>query len=60
MNKRSALFQKILICFSFLLLLLQEVNAQTLTKKQQDSAFLIHPGQERRKLYSRVGKKNNI
>ena len=23
------------------------VNAQTLTKKQQDSAFLLHPGQER-------------
>jgi hypothetical protein len=34
MNKRFALFEKILICFSFLLLLVQEVNAQTLTKKQ--------------------------
>ena len=47
MNKRFPLFEKILICFSFLLLLVQEVNAQTLTKKQQDSAFLLHPGQER-------------
>ena len=47
MNKRSALFKKILICFSFLLLLAQEVNAQTLTKKQQDSAYLVNPSQER-------------
>jgi hypothetical protein len=47
MNKRFVLFEKILICFSFLLLLLQEVNAQTLTKKQQDSAYLVNPSQER-------------
>jgi hypothetical protein len=47
MNKRPPLFEKILICFSFLLLFAQKVNAQTLTKKQQDSAFLLHPGQER-------------
>ena len=47
MSKRSTLFEKILICFSFLLLLVQEVNAQTLTKKQQDSAYLVNPRQER-------------
>ena len=47
MNKRFVLFGKILICFSFLLLLVQEVNAQTLTKKQQDSAYLVNPSQER-------------
>jgi hypothetical protein len=47
MNKRSPLFEKILICFSFLFLLVQEVNAQTLTKKQQDSAYLVNPSQER-------------
>jgi hypothetical protein len=47
MNKRFVLFEKILICFSLLLLLVQEVNAQTLTKKQQDSAYLVNPGQER-------------
>jgi hypothetical protein len=47
MNKRFVLFEKILICFSFLLLLVQEVNAQTLTKKQQDSAYLVNPSQER-------------
>jgi hypothetical protein len=47
MSKRSTLFEKILICFSFLLLLVQEVNAQTLTKKQQDSAYLVNPSQER-------------
>jgi hypothetical protein len=47
MNKRFVLFEKILICFSLLLLLVQEVNAQTLTKKQQDSAYLVNPSQER-------------
>ena len=47
MNKRFVLFKKILICFSLLLLLVQEVNAQTLTKKQQDSAYLVNPSQER-------------
>jgi hypothetical protein len=47
MNKRFVLFEKILICFSFLLLLVQEVNGQTLTKKQQDSAYLVNPSQER-------------
>jgi hypothetical protein len=57
MNKRLPLFEKILICFSFLLLLAQEVNAQTLTKKQQDSAFLLHPGQERlRKIKKSIAK----
>lgn len=35
--------------FIFLLAILvsSKVHAQTLTKKQQDSAFLLHPGQER-------------
>jgi len=47
MNKRFVFFEKILICFSLLLLLVQEVNAQTLTKKQQDSAYLVNPSQER-------------
>jgi len=47
MNKRFVLFEKILICFSLLLLLVQGVNAQTLTKKQQDSAYLVNPSQER-------------
>jgi hypothetical protein len=57
MNNRSPLFEKILICFSFLLLLTQEVSAQTLTKKQQDSAFLLHPGQERlRKIKKSIAK----
>ena len=37
------------LIFLFLLisLVVSNVHAQTLTKKQQDSAFLIHPGQER-------------
>lgn len=57
MIKRSALFQKILICFSFLLLLVQEVNAQILTKKQQDSAYLLNPSQERlRKIKKSIAK----
>ena len=57
MNKRSPLFEKILICFSFLLLLAQEVNAQTLTKKQQDSAYLLNPSQERlRKIKKSIAK----
>ena len=57
MNNRAPLFEKILICFSFLLLLTQEVSAQTLTKKQQDSAFLLHPGQERlRKIKKSIAK----
>ena len=47
MSKRSTLFEKIVICFSLLLLLVQEVNAQTLTKQQQDSAYLVNPSQER-------------
>jgi hypothetical protein len=58
MNKRLPLFKKILICFSFLLFLTQEVNAQTLTKKQQDSAYLLNPGQERiRKIKKSLAKK---
>ena len=58
MNKRPPLFEKILICFSFLLLFAQEVNAQTLTKKQQDSAYLLNPGQERiRKIKKSLAKK---
>ncbi len=47
MSKRSTLFEKIVICFSLLLLLVQKVNSQTLTKKQQDSAYLVNPSQER-------------
>jgi hypothetical protein len=57
MNNRSHLFKKILICFSFFLFFAQEVNAQTLTKKQLDSAFLLHPGQERlRKIKKSIAK----
>jgi hypothetical protein len=47
MNKRPTLFEKIVICFSLLLLLVQEVKAQVLTTKQQDSAYLVNPTQER-------------
>ncbi len=47
MSKRSTLFEKIVICFSLLLLLVQEVKAQVLTTKQQDSAYLVNPIQER-------------
>ena len=58
MNNRSPLFKKILICFSFFLFFAQEVNAQTLTKKQQDSAYLLNPGQERiRKIKKSLAKK---
>ena len=57
MNKRPPLFEKILIYCIILLLFVQEANAQTLTKKQQDSAFLLHPGQERlRKIKKSIAK----
>lgn len=38
---------KFLFLFIIASLVLTIVNAQTLTKKQQDSAYLLHPGQER-------------
>ena len=43
-NKLSYRFLSILI---LTILVSSSINAQTLTKKQQDSAFLLHPGQER-------------
>lgn len=57
MNKRPTLFEKIVICFSLLLLLVQEVKAQVLTTKQQDSAYLVNPTQERlRKIKKSIAK----
>jgi hypothetical protein len=38
---------KILPLFLLASLVVSKVNAQTLTKKQQDSAYLLNPGQER-------------
>ena len=38
---------RVLSILIFAILLGSTVHAQTLTKKQQDSAFLLHPGQER-------------
>jgi len=38
---------KFLLLFSIVSIAASSLTAQTLTKKQQDSAFLIHPGQER-------------
>ena len=38
---------RVLITFLLIIFLGSAVHAQTLTKKQQDSAFLLHPGQER-------------
>ena len=40
---------KFLLLFSIASIAASSITAQTLTKKQQDSAFLIHPGQERLK-----------
>ena len=38
---------KFLLLFSIVSIAASSLTAQTLTKKQQDSAFLLHPGQER-------------
>jgi hypothetical protein len=38
---------KFLLLFSILSIAASSITAQTLTKKQQDSAFLLNPGQER-------------
>ena len=40
---------KFLLLFSIASIAASSITAQTLTKKQQDSAFLLHPGQERLK-----------
>ena len=43
MNNKSQLLRKTFMCFSIILLLVLEGNAQTLSAKQQDSLFLSHP-----------------
>jgi len=40
---------KFLLLFSIASIAASSITAKTLTKKQQDSAFLLHPGQERLK-----------
>jgi hypothetical protein len=45
---------KFLLLFSIASIAASSITAQTLTKKQQDSAFLIHPGQERLKNIKKI------
>jgi len=47
MGTVNTLSYRFLSIFILAIFLGSAVNAQTLTKKQQDSAFLLHPGQER-------------
>ena len=47
MGTVNTLSYRVLSILIFAILLGSTVHAQTLTKKQQDSAFLLHPGQER-------------
>ena len=49
---------KFLLLFSILSIAASSITAQTLTKKQQDSAYLLNPGQERiRKIKKSLAKK---
>ena len=49
---------KFLLLFSILSIAASSITAQTLTKKQQDSAYLLNPGQERlRKIKKSIAKK---
>jgi len=49
MRENRLFSNKFLLLFSIVSIAASSLTAQTLTKKQQDSAFLIHPGQERLK-----------
>jgi len=54
-KSKAAIF---LFLFLFILILSIKVEAQSLTKKQQDSAYLLYPGQERlRKIKKSLAKK---
>jgi hypothetical protein len=54
-KSKAAIF---LFLFLFILILSKKVEAQSLTKKQQDSAYLLNPGQERlRKIKKSLAKK---
>ena len=49
---------KFLLLFSIVSIAASSLTAQTLTKKQQDSAYLLNPGQERlRKIKKSLAKK---
>ena len=49
---------KFLLLFSIVSIAASSITAQTLTKKQQDSAYLLNPGQERlRKIKKSIAKK---
>ena len=47
MRSASLFSNKFLLLFSIAKIAASSITAQTLTKKQQDSAFLLHPCQER-------------
>jgi hypothetical protein len=47
MSLANSITHRVLYIFLLTIFVANAVQAQTLTKKQQDSAFLLHPGQER-------------